>query len=80
MKENTERPTFTSIRQIENMTTEQLSKATDELNQVIYDKFKLVDDNRVSINVGGRIFETSTFTLRYDPSSLLAITTSRQYG
>jgi len=62
------------------MTSKQLSIATDELNQVLYDKFRLIEDNRVTLNVGGKSFETSTITLRYNPSSILAIVTNSRYG
>lgn len=71
------RQTAEGIREI---TTAQLSKATDDLNQALYDKYKLIQDGRVTLNVGGKVFETSVLTLRYDPSSILAIITNRRYG
>ena len=78
--ERTTKPAYSTIERITNMTSEQLSKATDELNQDLYDKFRLIEDNRVTLNVGGTSFEMSTITLRYNPSSILAIATNIRYG
>lgn len=73
-------PLDSGISMISSMTSVQLSKATDDLNQVLYEKYKLIEDSHILLNVGGKQFESSTITLRYDPSSMLAIITNPRYG
>ena len=78
-KASTPKKPLTDTISIKIMTEEQLNKATDELKQVLYDKFKLVENNIITLNIGGKMFETSTVTLRHDPSCILAILTNRRY-
>ena len=57
-----------------------IAQASEDLHQVIYEKFKLIADNRITLNVGGKCFETSKVTLGHCPGSVLAIMCNARYG